>query len=546
MKRIYIIIVVLFGSFLNNSCESLDLEGQENPNTLNLSKVDVNLLLTQTQIDFRDFFYEVSDDVRPLVRMVGQFGTYPAAADPQESQNQWSYAYANVLKNTQVIGEVAKSKPIPHHLGIANVLEAYTMVTLVDFYGDVPYSQALLGSNNLNPKVDSGSSIYDAMIVKLDEAIVLFGQSNSAPLTDLYYNGNMSKWVKLANSLKLKIYNNLRLTRDVSTQVNAIVASGNIMTSNADDFNFVYTTASSPAESRHPDFTANYFSAKAFYLSNSYYNLVQKDKGLITDPRNRCYFYRQTRTSASGTDLPCTTNTAIPICSVGGGYWGRDHADNTGIPNDNTRRTIVGLYPAGGKFDNGVTAANVNNNNGDITNAVDKGAAGAGILNILDYSFVQFILAELALTEPGVVAGTPESRLTSAVTNNISKVMNFRVDLQGTNKPTAAMATAYINKVNADYAALATDAARLNYIIKESFIAYWGNGMEPYNAYRRTGCPTWNSTTKIGSQPPVIAAGDFVRSFFYPKNALDNNTSIKQHPITDRVFWDNNAPGFIN
>jgi Starch-binding associating with outer membrane len=544
MKKINIILSLLFLAFLNNSCESLDLEGQVDPNSLPLTEVDANLLLTDSQVEFSDFFYEMSDDTRPLIRMVGQFGTYASAADPQESQNQWSDAYANILKNGQVIAEIAKTKNIPHHLAISKILEAYTMVTMVDFYGDVPYSEAILGNNNLNPKVDSGASIYDAMLMKLDEAIVLLGQNNIAPLTDLYYTSspataNSVRWVRLANSLKIKIYNNLRLTRDVSAEVNAIVASGKIMLDNNDDFNFKYSTASAPVDSRHPDFTGNYFAGKAFYMSNSYMRLLTADKtaNVGNDPRRRNYFYRQTASAPSGTNLPCATNPNIPICYIGGGLWGRDHADNTGIPNDNNSRTIMGLYPAGGKFDN-------SNNLGNISVASDRGANGAGVLNILDYSFVQFQLAELALTEAGVT-GNPAALLSDAVSKNITKVLAFGTSFQGTNVATAANILAYNNEITSDYAALANNNDRLNYIIKESFIAYWGNGLEPYNAYRRTGFPRYETVAKIGMQPPVIAAGDFVSSFFYPKNAMDNNKSLSQHLITKKVFWDNN-PAILN
>jgi hypothetical protein len=536
MKKINIILVILSTSLFNYSCESFDLDGQVNPNAIAIQDADVDLLLTDSQVEFADFFYQVSDDTRAITRMVGQFGNYASAADPQDTQNQWEFSYANVLKNGRVIDEIAKVKSVPIHQGISKILEAYTMITLVDFYGDVPYSQAVKGNEFINPIVDSGASIYDAMLIKLDEAIVLLGQKNVFPLTDLFYDGDTSKWIKIANSIKLKIYNNLRLTRDVSSQVNEIVLSGKLMSSNEDDFNFKYSSASAPVDSRHQDFIDNYFSAKQFYISNSYLLLLLKDKTANggDDPRRRHYFYRQTANSPTGNNLPCSGNPDIIICNIGiPGFWGRDHGDNTGIPNDNASRTIIGLYPAGGKFDN-------DNNLGNINNSGDKGANGAGVLNILDYSFIQFMLAELALTEAGVT-GNPATLLTEAVIANIAKVRDFGTAFQGSNLPPATAVTNYIDEVNSDFSLLTTNEDRLNYIIKESFIAYWGNGMEAYNAYRRTGFPKWDPTAKIGMQPPVIVAGDFVSSFFYPKNAMDNNKSLTQHSITKRVFWDNNT-----
>lgn len=541
MKKKIIILLTL--GLAIGSCESLDLtDGTNNYNLEKLEEADPTILLNQVQMDFARFHYELHSDTKGPVRMVAQFGTYNAAADPENTQTQWRLAYAHILRDIKLIEDIGKQKPIPHHIAIAKIFKAYTMVDLVDFYGDVPYSQALLGESNLNPKVDSGDKIYDAMLVELDQALTLLGQNNVTNYTDLYYGRNTLNWRKLANSLKLKMYNNLRLTRDVSAPVNAILAGGVIFSSNADDFNFRYSTSIAPADSRHPDFTANYFAGKDYYMSNVYMRLLIGDKtaNLGTDPRLRSYFFRQSRSNPSGANLPCSGNPAY-ICYIGGGYWGRDHADATGVPNDATLRTIVGLYPMGGVFDNSTANYNVDGP------GANKGALGQGLLNIFDFSHLQFMLAELALTEPGV-NGTPLTLLTDAVTQNIAKVRAFRTDLQGSNASTAANVTNYLNEINSDYTALTSNNNRLNYIMKEFFISLWGNGFEAYNAYRRTGM-ILNDGSNRGMQSPVTgaAAGKFIRSFPYPRNAINNNANLVQKQQTVRVFWDNNPEnGFID
>ena len=546
MKKIIInfkvlMVIALFGFI---SCETVDLEGTINQNALNEANVDANFLLNSIQIDFRDMQYSLYNDARGCIRMVNQFGSYSAAADPENTQSQWLDAYAGALKDIQNLKKLGDDGSIPYHIGISKILESYIYVSLVDFYGDVPYTEALQGSNNLNPKVDLGSDIYDAMLINIDEAISLLSQPAplKIPSTDFYYNKNWSKWVKLANSLKIKIYTNLRLTRDVSASVNGIISEGNYFTSNADDFNFYYSTINAPTESRHPDYTSNYDGSPSFYLSNSYLKLMLNDK-TIADPRLRYYFYRQSGSSPSGQNLPCATQSNVPICYVGGGYWGRDHADNTGIPNDASRRTTVGLYPAGGRYDNSrFQQAN--------TSLASNNAQGAGILNILDYSFVQFMLAELSLTEAGVT-GNPLTYLNDAVSANLTKVTSFRTDLQilspgGSNfVPSTATLNNYKSQVTMKYNASGSINDKLNVIIKEFFIASWGNGMEAYNFYRRTGMP-YNNATLLGIQSPVTPAGPFISSFFYPSNSLNNNSSIIQHTLNKKVFWDNNPDNFID
>lgn len=545
MKKLkFLLASIVVATFAFYSCESYDLDGTQDPDALPPGVSEPNFKLNSIQTSFASFYYSLSADTRGPIRMINQFGSYNSAADPQNTQDQWSTAYSSILKEIKNFKETESQASLPYHFAIAKIIESYTLVSLVDFFGDVPYTQAMLGAANLNPGVDSGASIYDAMIVNLDESIALLNGPVPIirPTSDMYYNGDATKWIKLANSLKLKMYNNLRLTRDVSAPVNAILASGNIMTSNADDFNFKYNTTSSPVDSRHPDYTANYDGSPDFYLSNSYIKLMLQDKPGIQDPRTRYYFYRQTSSAPSGQNLPCATNANIPICYISGSlYWGRDHADNSGLPADGPRRSVVGLYPAGGRFDsNNYQAAN--------TGTARNNAQGAGILNILDYSFVQFMIAELALTEPGVT-GNAATLLTSAVTNNINKVMNFNTSVLvtntgavSTNIPTAATVTSYITAVNTNFAAATDTQAKLNVLIKEFFVASWGNGMEAYNMYRRTGMPLRNAAN-LGIQSPVTAAGEFVRSFPYPSNAILNNNSIEQKQITSKVFWDNNPSG---
>lgn len=542
MKRnIKFLFLLIVSAFI--SCETLDLDGTEDKNALPPDLLDANYMLNSVQVNFSNFFYTMSDDTRGCVRMVNQFGSYSSAADPQNTQTQWSTAYADILKEVKNMKEIFPEAEYPNHIAVAKILEAYTYVTLVDFYGDVPFSEALLGDQgNFSPKVDSGADIYDAMLVNIDEAIALFDISAPALGTDFYYANDYDRWIKLANSLKIKMYNNLRLTRDVSTEVNNIISSGLYMQSNADDFNFVYNTTTSPTDARHPDYVNNYFGSPAFYLSNSYYLLMVADKS-VTDPRLRYFFYRQTSAAPSGSNLPCATNANIPICYIGDGYWGRDHADDTGIPSDAARRTVVGLYPAGGRFDNSRFQP------ADTSTALNN-AEGAGLLNILDYSYVQFMLAELSLMEPGV-SGTPLTYLNTGVDANLTKVLGFRPDLQilspgGTNfVPSPATVSNYKNAVITNYNNATTDAERLNVIVKEFFISCFGNGMEAYNMYRRTGMPL-NDGSLIGIQSPVSAAGEFNRSFPYPSNSINNNTNITQHPLTTQVFWDNNPASFID
>jgi hypothetical protein len=109
--------------------------------------------------------------------------------------------------------------------------------------------------------------------------------------------------------------------------------------------------------------------------------------------------------------------------------------------------------------------------------------------------------------------------------------------------PTAAAIDAYVTKVNDLYDAAVTDADKLDVIMKEYYIASWGNGIEPYNNYRRTGSPNNMQFTLLPTP------GFFIRSFFYPSVYINRNfnSPAQKTPGTaaNKVFWDNNPDNFI-
>ena len=220
------------------------------------------------------------------------------------------------------------------------------------------------------------------------------------------------------------------------------------------------------------------------------------------------------------------------------GYWGRDHLSNEGIPPDGLRRTAWGVYPAGGLYDNDAGKGV----------ALGVGGGGAGIHPIMMQSFVDFMLAESALTmgttgdakallKSGIEKSMADVRALSLSTIEGGKITAFET---ASNYVWATEVKKYVDKVLADYDAAANDDAKLNIIGTEYWIALHGNGIEAYNLYRRTGKP---ANQQPGLDPNF---GSFVRSFYYPTAFIARNSSAKQKAnVTVPVFWDNNPAGFV-
>ncbi|MCO4291295.1 SusD/RagB family nutrient-binding outer membrane lipoprotein [Solitalea sp. MAHUQ-68] len=110
-----------------------------------------------------------------------------------------------LLKTTRPEG----SKPNKNVYAVGLILKAMYYQMLTDSFGDIPYSQVADGKT-LSPQYDAQLDIYKQSITDLGDAITLIGDATIENAfvkvsTDLFYNGDMQKWKKLANSMRLRM-----------------------------------------------------------------------------------------------------------------------------------------------------------------------------------------------------------------------------------------------------------------------------------------------------------------------------------------------------
>ncbi len=121
--------------------------------------------------------------------------------------NYWDSYYDN-LNDFQFVIDNADANNQKFLKGPAKVMKALLFQQLVDMYGNVPYSDALKGVGSLAPKFDDQKAVYEDLIKTLDEAIADLKANTFASAfnsSDIMFKGNTSKWIKFANSLKLRI-----------------------------------------------------------------------------------------------------------------------------------------------------------------------------------------------------------------------------------------------------------------------------------------------------------------------------------------------------
>lgn len=146
--------------------------------------------------------------------------------------NFWDGYYDNLADFQYVINN-AETYDQKYLKGPSRVMEALLYQQLVDMYGNVPYSDALKGVSSLAPKFDDQQTVYEGLIKLLDTAITELKDNAFAGAytgSDITFKGDTDKWVKFANSLKMRILiHQAKISgRDsyITTEINNIVSEG--------------------------------------------------------------------------------------------------------------------------------------------------------------------------------------------------------------------------------------------------------------------------------------------------------------------------------
>ncbi len=238
MKNIF---KVLFLSLIlvSTSCnEYLDVNTDPN----NPSDASIDLMLPGAQSSmmvtfggdyntlggFWTQFYTQSPDA-------GQYEDYDEYNVPTDKfDGHWQEAYAGGLNDLEIIRDKALQSGDNGYYLIATLMQAYAFQMLADLYNEIPFSEALQGSDNYNPKFDEGKDIYPALLARIDEAVALVnsgGIGEDPGSSDIILGGDIDEWIRFANTLKLKMYLRMAYTSSAdAAKVNALLTEDNFIT----------------------------------------------------------------------------------------------------------------------------------------------------------------------------------------------------------------------------------------------------------------------------------------------------------------------------
>lgn len=498
-KKIYILLISL--ALLGSSCSNFLAVNEVNPNSA--SKVPAKLLLpaalnsvarTMNNPDRFEFVYL-------------WHGLWSISSGYSQPSNLVQYrllnsSYQDIFQESYTTGqnftEVEKAAVDPKDAGykaIAMIMKAYIMHNLVDLYGNVPYSEAFRTEDGiLKPKYDDQQSIYEDLVLKLDEAINIIQNlpvdATEIPASsDIVFGGNVNLWAKFANTVKLRmlVHQSGMAGRD------AYIKSAIATTASVGYLSAGESALSNPgylsSDGKMNPFYANYFKADGSSAADgiTYHNAGKDAVKFLNDnedPRIGRFFNPYSGDNFAGNTLGITD--PAPLTAANTSKLG---------------------YVAGSK--------------GHMIGTFDKSAP-----LLTDF---ESLLVQAEAVERGYIAGSGKDLYNSAIAQSFV-YMGLPAD------SAATFLTKDKTNVNYDLA-----PNKINLILTQKWISL--NGIAPveiWTDYRRTGIPS-NLTfsedpNRANPTPPV--------RLLYPQREIsvnnDNVVAVGEiNAFTSKIFWQN-------
>ena len=204
--------------------------------------------------------------------------------EPAATDQMWTNLY-QIAYNLRQAENISKSKGDLVYVGITQLLQAHTFSVATDMFGDIPYSEALNGPLNINPKYDKQQEVYESILALIDLGItnIRTNAGLNPGTADIVYAGNRTKWEKFGNSLKLRILNHLSKI-DANRALNFLNTNPQLILTATD--NAKVTFLDNPA-SANPIYQFDVLSGRKDQAVST--TFVNKLKGL-DDPRVPVYF----------------------------------------------------------------------------------------------------------------------------------------------------------------------------------------------------------------------------------------------------------------
>lgn len=512
------------------ACNTNDLK-EINVNPQAANTIDVNFLLSSAQlgaasggsqgdnryIDWRTNIGMFSTAIQQLAATGGISNTGDKYFENTETFTApWDFIYRDIRN----LGEILKQTgPGGYAEGKSNnarqaarILRAFLFHRLTDYYGSIPYSEAMQANEGVFfPKYDKQQAIYTDLLKELDEASAAFvTEDPDFSAADLYYDGDVAKWKKWGYSLMLRLA--MRVSNvDVAmanTYVQKAVAGG-VFTSNDD--NVIVPMAEGPSL-----WTNQNGISRAF---------IPGDGGEIAN----CFLSKTMIDFLKGPDTASTADddARLMILSGGIGTW----------PSEKLWTPIITdpLLQKGMPNGNDITRLRALEGNSTLKPDSTYSRMNPKLLNrdepymLMNYGEVEFLLAEASEKSIGGLSPTAAlSHYTAGVKASMQMYTIYDASFVVTDAQVAAYLAAHPYGVEKPALEMIGDQYWVNH-----FLNWW----EAWSNWRRTNYPVLVPTNYPGN----VTGGQIPQRLRYPNAEVAGNanfkTSASANDYTTKIWW---------
>lgn len=500
-KFIKIFCIAIVGAMTLTSCDKGFEEMNTNPNALTDPAVKSMFTLAEIYVDGQDF-----SNTRANNGYAGQIVQHFSSLGGPGSKYTYMSEYSGSLFGesygkglNQIFQLMSVVKDAPENTNMIQALRIMKVLMfqkLTDTYGEVPYFEAGKGYNGnvFSPKYDTQEVIYKDLLKELDEAgDALDAGKGFVGNADLYYQSDVTKWKKLANSLMLRVAMRLSKVNPAMAKqyVEKAVAKG-VFTSNDDSL--VLKHDAGPAGVKTNPITSSWVrndlngGESNIKFSKTFIDALKNNN----DPRLRIY----AKLEATGDITP---------------------ANQQGLANDAKE------FPGGDK-------KSFSDPNTSTVLRLDAPTL------LMSYAEVEFILAEAAV-KGWNVGGTAQKYYEDGVKAAMQVLTIFG------DKVPAVSTAEYDTYIAAHpFKSAGTEAEKIEQIISQKWIVLLFNGIEAFSEYRRTGFPVLVPV----NDPAGETKGTIPRRLIYDQTELITNAANYKEAVsrqgldlmTTRIWWD--------
>lgn len=543
---------IIAGALILTSVSCTKNFGDINTNSTIVTNPDIKYLLSYSEEKLAT--YNGGEWIWEGMEQLFRYTQHVTASPYEITANvntRYGVYYSQILPNLfEIRRQIAKmdDKDKYQKIGaIAYIIQVLHGIKVTDMNGSIPYTQAEQGryESNYSPVYDNQETLFNTWLSELDNSIGILSNTslpNQADIgsSDIFYKGDATKWVKLANTLKLRIAarlenQNAEKTKSIFKQV-IQDATGPI---DNDDAQLSYT---------NPNFSAfgndvNYRSVR--YGSTSIITFLKK----ANDPRLPIYFENNGLSKKVFTDNGVTPPAFMDLNDPLIQFQGAP-ADWT--TNPTVAAFISNALPIGGTnyflispINRKFFAPKMNGQTGDYTDVIVTNAESC----LLVAEFIQKGYGNGINTK-----GTAEDWYKKGVASSISTMNSIAVTAQSATGFTGNGSAAIQSYLDGDEVKF-NGINDLERIYIQEYLNFYRNASEAFVLVRRTGYPKYSSTYYAREEFNEIIPRRWWTNDPGEVNRANWNAALSDQGFTpnaqdvttlstQRIWYDKNAPDF--